>query len=156
MDTLDIVIKRTHPLRIAEASDTAPGFGPLLASVFGRLYPRVLSHLSHTHAHPGLCVAYYDEPADDGSVVVHAGFAIGDQQISANKEIGIVDLPVIDVASVVHHGSMDNVEAVYEALVRWIDDSGYQLAGRSRELYLEWHDDNLAANLTELQIPIAT
>jgi effector-binding domain-containing protein len=39
--------------------------------------------------------------------------------------------------------------------VHWVDDSGYQLAGRSRELYREWHDDDPARNVTELQLPIA-
>ena len=99
-------------------------------------------------------VAWYEEPADDGSVVVHAGFAIGDQTSTGGDGVRVVDLPVIQVASVVHRGSMDNVGPVYESLVRWIEDSGYRLSGRSRELYLEWHDEDLDKNVTELQMPV--
>jgi effector-binding domain-containing protein len=50
---------------------------------------------------------------------------------------------------------MDNVGPVYESLVRWIEDSGYHLSGRSRELYLEWHNEDLDKNVTELQMPIS-
>ena len=45
--------------------------------------------------------------------------------------------------------------AAWEALVRWIDDSGYRLVGDCRELYHEWHDDDGSANVMELQQPIA-
>jgi effector-binding domain-containing protein len=50
---------------------------------------------------------------------------------------------------------MDDVEPVYESLVRWIEDSGLHLAGRSRELYLQCHEEDPSANVTELQMPIA-
>jgi effector-binding domain-containing protein len=69
--------------------------------------------------------------------------------------VSVVDLPVVEVASVVHQGSMETVEDTYVALVTWIEDSGYRLAGRSRELYLEWHDPDDVRNVTELQMPIA-
>jgi effector-binding domain-containing protein len=39
--------------------------------------------------------------------------------------------------------------------VRWIENSGNQLAGRSRELYHEWDDERPERNVTELQMPIA-
>ena len=69
--------------------------------------------------------------------------------------VRIVDLPVVEVASVVHRGPMDTVVAVYAALVRWIEDSGYRLDGRSRELYHEWHPEDPARSVTELQMPVA-
>jgi hypothetical protein len=39
--------------------------------------------------------------------------------------------------------------------VRWIENSGNQLAGRSRELYHQWDDERRERNVTELQMPIA-
>ena len=54
----------------------------------------------------------------------------------------------------IHRGPMDDVVPVYESLVRWIDDSGYEVAGRSRELYLEFIEDDYSRNVTELQMPI--
>lgn len=156
MPTQNVVVKHTQPLRMAEAAGTAKGFGPdRIGPVLMQLVPVVTAHLQQAGARPGAMVAYYDEPADDGSVVVHAGFDVGDQTVAADGRVQVVDLPVIEVASAVHRGAMDGVEPVYEALVRWIEDSGYRLAGHSRELYLECHDDAPVANITELQIPIA-
>jgi len=156
MDLQDIVVKHTQPLRIAEAVGTAPGFGhENLGPVFAELLPAVLAHLSQEGARPGISVAYYDEPADDGSVCLHAGFDIGDQEVNDGDHIRVVDLPVVEVASVVHRGPMDAVVAAYEALVRWLEDSGLHPAGRSRELYHEWHDEDPTRHVTELQMPIA-
>jgi len=154
VDIEDIVIKQTEPLRVAEASDTAAGFGPALGPVFGHLYPEILAHLSAQGVQPGLCVAWYEEPNDDGSVVVHAGFDIGEQDLEGNGQVRVTQLPVTEVASVVHRGPMEDVVPVYEALVGWIEESGYRLTGRSRELYYETNPTNLSLNVTELQMPV--
>jgi DNA-binding transcriptional MerR regulator len=156
MVTYDIVLKTTDPLRIAEAVGEAPGFGhENLGPVFGRLVPEVLAQIDASGAEPGLMVAWYEQPDDEGAVVLHAGFDIGDQDVDGNEQVQIVDLPVVEVASVVHQGSMETVEPAYVALVTWIEDSGFRLAGRSRELYLEWNDADYSRNVTELQMPIS-
>ena len=155
MDVHDIVVKHTQPIRIAEAAGTAFGFGhENLAPVFGQLLPKVLGELGQAGVRPGISVAHYKEYAEDGSVVLHAGLEIGDQDFGDTDNVRAVELPVIRVASVVHRGSMENIVPTYEALVRWIEDSGYRINGRSRELYYEWHDDDLTRNVTELQMPI--
>ena len=155
MDVHDIVIKHTQPIRIAEAVGTAFGFGhENLAPVFAQLLPEVLGELGRAGLRPGISVAHYEEYAEDGSVVLHAGFEIGDQDFADTVKVKAVELPVTRVASVVHRGSMENNVPTYEALVRWIDDSGYRRTGRSRELYHEWHEDDLTRNVTELQMPI--
>ena len=152
----DIVLKSAQPLRIAEIAATAPGFGhENLGPVFMRVLPEVAAHLESSAAQPGITVAWYEEPSDDGAVVLHTGFDIGDQAVEGTDRVRIVDLPVVEVASVIHRGSMDNVVPVYEVLVRWIEDSGYRLDGRSRELYHEWHSDDPARSVTELQMPVA-
>lgn len=150
----DVVIKQTQPLRVAEATDTAGGLdsehiGPL----FERLAPKLGRHIAQAGARPGTMIGYYDEPADDGSVGVHVAFEIGDQSVPAGDGIEIVELPVIEVASVVHRGGMENITPVYEELIRWVEDSGYRLAGYSRELYHEMEADG--PSVTELQMPIA-
>jgi effector-binding domain-containing protein len=152
----DIVLKSTQPLRIAEIADVAPGFGPEnLGPVFMRVLPDVSAHLERSDAQPGIMVAWYEELSEDGTVVLHAGYDIGDQAVDGTGRVRLVDLPVVEVASVVHRGPMDNVVRVYEALVRWIEDSGFRLDGLSRELYHEWHPDDPPRSVTELQMPVA-
>jgi DNA-binding transcriptional MerR regulator len=153
MNTQDIVIKRTQPLRVAEATGTATALdsqhiGPL----FMELVPKLVGHIQGVGAQPGTMVGYYDEPNEDGSVGVHVAFEIGDQSVSVGDGIDIVDLPVVEVASVIHSGDMETVGSVYESLIRWIEDSGYRLAGYSRELYHEVGPEG--PNVTELQVPI--
>jgi DNA-binding transcriptional MerR regulator/effector-binding domain-containing protein len=151
MKLQDVVLRPTQPLRVVEASDRAPGFGDALRPVFERLWPRVAQHIDR----PGIPVAYYTDLADDGSVVLHAGFEVGEAKVDEGDGVRVVDLPVIEVASVVHRGSMSEIESVYEGLVRWIEDSGLRVDGLSRELYHELKPDDPAASVTELQMPIA-
>jgi DNA-binding transcriptional MerR regulator/predicted transcriptional regulator YdeE len=156
VDVNDIVVKHTQPIRIAEAVGTAVGFGnESLGPVFAHLLPEVLGELDRAGVRPGMSVAHCEEYAEDGSVVVHAGFEIGDQNFVDAEKVKAVELPVARVASAVHRGSMENIVPTYEALVRWIEDSGYRITGRSRELYHEWHDEDLTRNVTELQMTIA-
>ncbi|WP_394825568.1 MerR family transcriptional regulator [Pendulispora albinea] len=157
MSEPNIVLKKTQPLRIAKAAGSASGLTPEnLRPVFMQLVPEVLEHVGRSQARPGIMVAYYDEPAEDGTVTVHAGFDIGAQDVPSTARVQSLELPVIEVASVVHHGSMNDVGPVYESLLRWIEDSGYKLAGYGRELYLEMSCNNdPELNTVELQIPIA-
>jgi DNA-binding transcriptional MerR regulator len=150
----DVVIKHTQPLRIAETRGTADGLDPEhIGPRFGQLAPRLIEHLQQVGAHPGVLVGYYDEPDEDGSVGVHVAYEIGEQAVPSRDGIEVAELPVIEVASVVHRGGMDNITPVYEALIRWIEDSGYTLAGYSRELYHEMDADG--PTVTEIQVPIA-
>jgi effector-binding domain-containing protein len=142
-------------VRIAEASGTAPGFGhENLAPLFHELVPKVLGQLAASNVRPGIMIAWYEEPADDGSVVLHTGFDIGDQAVPEADAIRVVDLPKTKFASLIHPGPMDKIAEVYESLVGWTENNGYELAGRSRELYHEWNDERPELSVTELQLPI--
>ena len=157
MPTHNIVVKTTDVLRVAETSATAPGFGSEnLGPIFERLVPIVLARIHESDARPHIMVAWYEEPDDDGSVILHAGFDIEDQPVVSDDQVRVVELPIVEVASVIHRGTMDNIEAAYETLVRWVEDSGYQLTGRSRELYHQHDHTNPTQNVTELQLPITT
>jgi DNA-binding transcriptional MerR regulator len=156
MSSLDVVIKTADPVRIAEMSGSAPSYGSdNLGPVFERLVPQLLGYLGEAGARPGTMIAWYEWPADDGSVVLHAGFDIGYQRVDGNDTVKVVELPAVKVASLLHRGSMDSIETDYEALVRWIEDSGHRIASQSRELYLEWDEERPDRNVTELQMPIA-
>lgn len=154
VDTQDVVIKHTQPLRVVEARGTAAALDPAhIGPLFGELTPKLIGHLDQAGAQPGLLVGYYDDPDEDGSVGVHVAYEIGDQAVPADEGIEIRELPVIEVASVVHRGAMEGIAPVYEALIRFIEDSGLHLAGYSRELYHELGADG--PSVTELQVPIA-
>jgi DNA-binding transcriptional MerR regulator len=156
MELQDIVIKETAPIRVAQAS--ADGLTHAdIGAAFGRLLPAVIAHLQSAGAEPGISVAVYEDDGGErpeGELVLHAGFAVGDQHVPDSETVRVVDLPAIEVAAAVYRGGDDGIMAAWEALVRWIDDSGYQLVGDCRELYHEWHDDDASSNVMELQQPI--
>lgn len=156
VDVQDIVIKQTQPIRVAQA--TAGGLTHAdIGAAFGRLMPQVIAHLESVGAKPGISVACYEDgggTAPEGQIVLHAGFDIGDQDVPDTEAVRVVDLPVVEVAAAVYRGGDDGIMPAWEALVRWIEDSGYRLVGDCRELYHEWHDEDPSRNVMELQQPI--
>jgi DNA-binding transcriptional MerR regulator/predicted transcriptional regulator YdeE len=156
MPSTNVVIKKSQPIRIAEMFAVAPGAGPAnIGPIFGALNPQIIERLGKAGLRPGMCVGYYDEAQDDGSIGVHVGFEIGDQEIDTDDTLKITELPVVDVASAVYEGPIDEISSWYEQLYSWVEDSGRDATGSARELYLEWHDDAPAKNVTEIQIPIS-
>lgn len=153
----DIVTKQTQPIRVAQA--TAGGLTHAdIGAAFGQLMPRVIAHLDSVQAKAGISVAVYEDDggaAPEGEIVLRAGFDIGDQDVPDRDTVRVIDLPVIEVAAAVYRGGDDGITPAWEALVRWIEDSGYRLVGDCRELYHEWHDDDPTRNVMELQQPIA-
>jgi hypothetical protein len=74
MDMQDVVIKETQPLRIVEARGLVAALDPgHIGRVFLALSPKLIDHLQHAGARPGVLVHYYDEPAQVGSFGVHVG-----------------------------------------------------------------------------------
>jgi effector-binding domain-containing protein len=86
-------------------------------------------------------------------VLVHAAMPVK-ADLRGGHTFSIVDLPEIEhAATIVHHGSMDNVVPTIQTMARWIEANGYRSAGYNRELYIEVGVD-LDAWVTELQEPI--
>ena len=152
----DIVIKKTQPVRIAESTATGITHDAIGPS-FARLLPQVFDHLNGVGAAHGICVCYYEYEgvAEDGTIALHAGLDIGDQNVPDGPKVRVIELPVVEAASAVYRGPMDGLPAAWETLVKWVDDSGYRLVGDSRELYHEHDDDDPTNNVTELQVAVS-
>jgi DNA-binding transcriptional MerR regulator len=150
-----VVIKKTEPLRVAQAVGIAPALGPAgVAPVMLRLIPLVLDRLAALGVAAGMLVVCIPRTESDDHVEVRGGFDIGRQSAPDTDDVRIVDLPQVEVASVIHQGSIQNVGPVFPAFVRWIEAAGYRLAGGSRELYHDYDPANADAGITELQLPI--
>ena len=69
----------------------------------------------------------------------------------------LVDLPAVEqAATLIHHGSMDEVMPSVQALAGWIEANGYVATGSSREYYIDYAmNDDPASWVTELQEPVA-
>jgi DNA-binding transcriptional MerR regulator len=153
----DYVIKQTQPLRIAEA--TADGLTHAdIGPAFARLIPQLSAHVRACGAEPGISVGIYEDDGGtvaEGAIRLRVGFDIGAQAVAANETVTVSDLPAMEVAAAIYRGPGDGIMGAWEALIRWIDESGYRLMGACRELYYEWDDEDPSRNLLELQQPIA-
>jgi effector-binding domain-containing protein len=131
----------------------AGGFEPAMISpVIGPLYDELIARLRRAGITPsGPGIAYYNDL--EGEVLVHAGLPVAVES-TEGLGIDIVDLPeIVCAATIVHHGSMDDVIPTIQTLARWVDANGYRSAGPPRELYLETGPDRNTW-VTELQEPI--
>ncbi len=157
--SIDVLVKKSEPLRLVQMPATVAGPGPeQLGPVFARILPEVLNRLAAAGVRPGIAAAYYEGPADDGTMIAHIGFDIGGQAVpdqSLAEGAVVSELPATRVASLIHSGPIETVGESYEALHAWIEESGYAVVAPPRELYREWHDDDPSANVTELQFPVA-
>ena len=156
MRTIDMVVKQIDGVRMAETTGVAAGSGhDNIGPVFEARLPVVWARVAESAIDPGPVVAYYAWPDDDGEVVVHLGFDIGDAPLTDDDEVRVVELPAVEVASALHRGSPRDITDTYEAAVRWIDDNGYTIADRGREVTLHWDPEDPGQNLIELQFPVS-
>ncbi len=103
----------------------------------------------------GPAIAYYEpDPAEsDDAVTVHAGMPVSAVP-TGPVDFVVRELPAIQAATLVHHGSMDDVMPSLQALARWIEDNGYRPVGFHREVYLDYHPDKADQGVTELQVAV--
>jgi DNA-binding transcriptional MerR regulator len=153
----DVVVKPLEPQRVAFVDTTVTAFGnATLGPIFGRLFGELYGELDRLDIAPaGPEIALY-EPSEDAEapITVMASVPIDEADDVTSDRIRIVDLPAVARAAVtIHRGSMAHVEEGYQALLRWADDTGEQIDGFSREVYLECAGDP-DAWVTELQFAL--
>ncbi|SDH84410.1 MerR family transcriptional regulator [Nonomuraea jiangxiensis] len=154
MRTAEVVLKRVEPVRVAELSARAASYdgediGPVIQPLFTELCRR-LEAASARITGPGL--AYY-VAEDDGSVMVHACMPAA-LESREGHDFAVVDLPAIDTAAtIIHHGSMEQVGPTFQALAHWIEENGYHSRALAREISLHC-PENLDEWVTELQMEV--
>ncbi|WP_144119664.1 MerR family transcriptional regulator [Catellatospora sichuanensis] len=156
MATQDVTVKQIAPIRVAELTGLAEGYGPeQIGPVISPLYPELMLRLDEAGVVPvgGPAVAYYE--ADGDAVVVHAAMPVADGP-RPGADFAVVDLPEIQAATLIHRGPMDDVMASLQVIAEWIESNGYRPVGYHREVYLDYLPDNPENGVTELQIEVTT
>jgi DNA-binding transcriptional MerR regulator len=150
----EVVVKQTPPVRVAELTAVAAGYGPEhIGPAIQPLYPELMARLERAGVPiVGPPTAYYED-AEDGAITVHATTPVAVEP-DDKYDFAIVDLPAVEqAATILHHGDMANVVPTGQALARWIDANGYRSVGYGREVYLDCPPD-LEKWVTELQVPV--
>src|SRR5205814_389570 len=92
VDLQDIVIKKTQPMRIAQA--VADGLTHAdLGRAWERLLPEVFAHLDALGVSHGISVGKYEYagPAEDGTITLHVGFDVGDQNVPDGEQVHVIE-----------------------------------------------------------------
>lgn len=65
-------------------------------------------------------------------------------------------LPEVEAACIFHKGSYGTFSESYEAVSKYIEENGYEIAGAIRESYIDgvWNKDDEDEWLSEIQVPI--
>ena len=134
-------------LRAVAASTTTEDIGPIIRG----LYPRVGQALGAAGETPvGPPLAYYSPAPEESedAVWIHATMPVLSGSVPG---LDTFEIPGGEVASMIHHGEMDTIDASYQTLNRWVTDQGFTLTGQGREIYLEMADKQTQW-VTEVQV----
>ena len=138
MPTYDVLIKKIEPMAIASTRGIIPSYPEQ-----GGLWNTLGSYLAAHKIQPiGPCFTIYhaDEPEIDAEVCEPLAAVI-----QANEPVKSYLLPGVEaVASTIHHGPFVTIGEAYAALIKWIEENGYQICGPCREIYLRPSQQRLA------------
>jgi DNA-binding transcriptional MerR regulator len=154
MPEYEVVIKQTEPVRVAAVRGTVPNYGSvslLFNELFGELGRQRVAPVG-----PPVAV-YYDEDYRERDVDVEIIVPVGTARVQEGDRLKVRDIPALEVASLVRVGPYDNFTPAYQALMTWIQESGYCIAGPNREIYLRGPESGGKPEeyITEIQFPVA-
>jgi predicted transcriptional regulator YdeE len=151
----EVVLKSVLPQKVAGIREIVPDVShvPILVD---ELEAYLLSNhepLDVTRPYFGV---YYDREYCDQEVDLEIGVPLA-KRSEGTSRVRVHELPGVEtMACVVHQGNLNQLPAVYNRLMFWVEMSGYQVVGPMRELFLQrpLPPHNHAANITEVQFPI--
>ena len=150
------------PVLIKNIPETTVAFMQIRLESYDRLFYRMpemgalMEKAGCECALPEYCFTNYLEPGyKDGDIPVE----LCESVVEAKKEIGELrfkTLPEIRAACVFHKGSYRTFSESYEAVLRYIEENGYEIAGEIRESYIDgiWNKDDESQWLSEIQVPV--
>lgn len=149
----DMVIKEAEAIQVASIRDIIPSY-----SQQHGLWQELGDYIRGNNAKitPPCLVIYYDQGFKDSDIDIEVAEHFTGN-LSGNDRIKIKNLdPVKQMACTIHQGSYEKLSLAYSALMKWIEDNGYEILGPNRELYLEgeWSQKSPEQYITEIQIPV--
>jgi len=156
MSNHDVVLKSIPPQFVASVRDTIPTWEQVTPT-FNRLFDEVIGYTAqHGTKIAGPPLDLWldrDMPQHDMSVEACAPISA---HIPPSDRVQVYELPgVATAACAVHHGPFATLGDAHQAVMRWVESSGYRLAGPGREVYLQYERQGDPADyVTEIQYPV--
>lgn len=155
MSKYDVVIKKIETMKIASVRGVVP-----TPPDQRTLWDDLMVYLDQQKARMvGIPMAIYHDPDHrerDWDIEVCMPVAEG---LTSSQRVKVYDLPQVEtMACVVHEGPFATLFEAYDALAKWIDENGYQIAGPARELNLQlpktMGDQNDPSTINDVQFPV--
>ena len=105
---------------------------------------------------PEYCFTHYLEPGyKEDHILIETCEAVTEKK-EDTELVKFRELPEITAACIFHKGSYDKFPETYAAILRFIEDNGYEICGNIRENYIDgiWNKDREEDWLSEIQIPV--
>jgi effector-binding domain-containing protein len=150
------VVKEIPPYTVYSARYVLPNYAALneIMPALGKKVEKANPGIKCVE--PGYCFnVYLDSEYRDTDINVEICEAV----VAKGKDgDGIVfkEIPAITAVSVLHRGAYEKLGAAYAYAVSWAEQNGYQIAGNTRESYIDgiWNKDKVDDWLTEIQVPV--
>lgn len=150
-ELMEILVKTGKAQWLASVRATIPNYqsvGQLCGQVFAALGAKAFK------ATP--IAIWHDVEYRESDVDAEAGVLL-DSPLEVPAPLLCRELPAVEVAAYLHRGSYQALPGAYQRLSRWIEASGWRIAGPAREVYLHVgypvrQDDE--TYLTEIQFPV--
>lgn len=105
---------------------------------------------------PEYCFTNYLEPGyKEEQILIETCEAVTEKK-EDTESLKFKEFPEIQAACIYHKGSYSNFPHTYEVILKYIEESGYEICGAIREKYIDgvWNKDTEDEWLSEIQIPV--
>ena len=151
----NVILKELPEVIVASMRTIIPDYN----SLFGIVPPmgNEMERLGCVCAIPEYCFnIYHDGEYKEKDVDVEVCEAVTEMKESSDM-IKFKKIKKVETAAcVLHKGSYSDFPKAYAALLKWIDENGFELIDHPRESYIDgiWNKDSIDDWLTEIQFPV--
>lgn len=148
----DVVLRDLPAQWVASVRDRIDSHGAV-----GGLFGRLFGHLAPLGVAGLTAVVWHDDAHVEEGIDAEALVYL-DTPVPAGAGVEVYALAPSKMACAVHHGSYLTLPMAYDAVMMWLETSGYDIVGANREVYLHYTmpsrpDDD--SYVTEIQFPVA-
>jgi DNA-binding transcriptional MerR regulator len=154
MSNYDILIKTVPAMLVASYHVTIPT-NDQVPQYLGRAFNETYAHVRKQGAKDtGVCFALWHSFSDEYENEEVEAIVPIDRQINETDRVKVYQLPVAQVAAVLHQGDFADFTQGHAALLEWIYVNEYIIVGPYREIYIKHNKANLSDTATEIQFPV--
>ena len=133
MSKYDVILKKIEPVRVASVRGVVP-----TPPDQGSLWEELGAYMGKEKVHAsGPCMAlYHDKEHKELNWDIEVCEQIADD-LKATPRINVYTLPAYEKAAcLLYKGPFNNLNEPYEAIMKWMEENGYEIIGPCREVYL--------------------